>query len=101
MEINYDTIDKDLNSFAIDKIYELLSNFDHEIMNDAKRQFENSIINNKIIVVNKPSQKDIDIFKGNIPPAHGPRAKKDGMIRIYPYIYNKDTEWIINLLLED
>ena len=76
MEINYDTIDKDLNSFAIDKIYELLSNFDHEIMNDAKRQFENSIINNKIIVVNKPSQKDIDIFKGNIPPALGLRAKR-------------------------
>ena len=95
MEINYDKIDKELNSFAIDKIYDLLSNFDHEIMNDAKRQFENSIINNKIIVVNKPSQKDINIFKENIPSAHGPRAKKDGTIHIYPYIYNKDTEWII------
>ena len=95
MEINYDKLDKELNSFAIDKIYDLLSNFDHEIMNDAKRQFENSIINNKIIVVNKPSQKDINIFKENIPSAHGPRAKKDGMIHIYPYIYNKDTEWII------
>ena len=76
MEINYDKIDKELNSFAIDKIYELLSSFDHEIMNDAKRQFENSIINNKIIVVNKPSQKDINIFKENIPSALGLRAKR-------------------------
>lgn len=73
MEINYDKIDKELNSFAIDKIYELLSSFDHEIMNDAKRQFENSIINNKII---EPSQKDINIFKENIPSAHGQEQKK-------------------------
>lgn len=61
-------------------------------MIDAKRQFENSIINNKII---EPSQKDINIFKENITSAHRPRVKKDGMIHIYPYIYNKDTEWII------
>lgn len=101
MEINYEKIDKELNSFVIDKIYEILALFENDILDDAKKQFETAIINNKIITVNQPSQENMDFFKGNIPPAHGPRAKKDGMIHIYPYIYKKDTDWIINHYIDE
>lgn len=101
MEINYDKIDKELNDFAIDKIYVLLSFFGDDIRPAAKEQFENAVIKNKIIVVDYPSNKDIDFFKGNIPSAHGPRTKEDGMIHIYPYIYDKDTDLIIKHYIDE
>lgn len=101
MEINYDKIDKELNDFAIDKIYELLSIFGDDITPAAKEQFENAVIKNRIIAVDQPSNENMDFFKGNIPPAHGPRTKEDGMIHIYPYIYDKDTNLLIKHYIDE
>lgn len=101
MEINYDKINKELNDFAIDKIYELLSIFGDDITPAAKEQFENAVIKNRIIAVDQPSNENMDFFKGNIPPAHGPRTKEDGMIHIYPYIYDKDTNLLIKHYIDE
>lgn len=101
MEINYDKIDKELNDFAIDKIYELLSIFGDDITPAAKEQFENAVIKNRIIAVDQPSNENMDFFKENIPPAHGPRTKEDGMIHIYPYIYDKDTNLLIKHYIDE
>lgn len=101
MEINYDKIDRKLNNFAIDKIYVLLSFFGDNITPAAREQLENAVIKNRIIVVDHPSNKDRDFFKENIPPAHGPRTKEDGMIHIYPYIYDKDTDLLIKHYIDE
>lgn len=101
MEINYDKLDKELNDFTINKIYELLSIFGDDITPAAKEQFENAVIKNRIIAVDQPSNENMDFFKGNIPPAHGPRTKKDGMIHIYPYIYDKGTNLLIKHYIDE
>lgn len=101
MNIDYEKIDKVLNDYAINKIYDILSYFKNFISTDVTEKFENAILNNKIINVNKPSQKDTAFFNNSIPYAHGPRTKNDGMINIYPYLYKKNTDEIINTYINE
>ena len=78
MEIDYKKIDTELNMFAIDVIYEILDKYSSLISEKDKETFIEKITNNRVIVVDMPSKEDEIFFEGNIPKAHGPRAKKDG-----------------------
>ncbi len=96
MEIDYKKIDTELNMFAIDVIYEILDKYSSLISEKDKETFIEKITNNRVIVVDMPSKEDEIFFEGNIPKAHGPRAKKDGLIHIYPYVFrSQSTEEII------
>ncbi|MDE5630304.1 MAG: hypothetical protein K2I70_01765 [Bacilli bacterium] len=96
MKIDYQRIDKELNTFAIDVIYEILDKYSNFISKQEKDNLVEKITHNRAIIVDEPSKEDEDFFQGNIPVAHGPRAKGDRYIHIYPYAFhNKNTEEII------
>lgn len=97
MYIDYLNLEEYLNSYAIELIYDIIEKCGKFMSKDQIVTYENKLSENKIIIVHKPTVEDDIFFKGNIPVAHGPRAKKDGYIHIYPYKYkNKTTKEIID-----
>lgn len=97
MKIDYQKIEEELNKFAIDIIYDILDKYSPFLSDEEKDTFIEKITSNKAIIVDKPCKEDEEFFQGSIPIAHGPRAKGDGYIHIYPYAFrNPNTEEIIS-----
>lgn len=91
MYINYIELDEKLNAYAIDALYDLMEKCGKYLTEEQFSMFENIILKDKIITVEKPNKEDEEFFKGNIPFAHGPRTKNDGLIHVYPYKYENQT----------
>lgn len=101
MEIDYNKIDKVVNKYAIDVIYDILEKYSNYLNEEEKDIFIEKITNNRIIIVDKPNPEDENFFHGDIPTAHGPRAKGDGFIHIYPYRFNNlSTDEIIKSCID-
>lgn len=101
MEIDYGFIDTQINDYAINIVYEILEKYQHFLNDEIINTLTNRIVENRIIKVNEPSKIDESFFKGNIPTAHGPRAKNDGYIHVYPYKYKQmTTEEILNKYID-
>lgn len=102
MGIDYKKIDTELNIIAIDVINEILDKYSPLISEKDKETFIEKITNNRVITVDKPSKEDEIFFEGNIPKAHVPRAKSDGLIHIYPYVFrSQSTEDIIKNCIDN
>lgn len=94
--LDYDKIQQKINDYAVDTIYEIVEKYGKYLSKEQIMQFENIIIGNKAVIVDKNIELDSKFFNGNIPSAHGPRTKNDGFIHVYPYtIKNKNTSEII------
>lgn len=85
MEPNYQLIDEKVNSYAMDVISEILAKYSGIISKEAEEILWRRLNEKKIIIVDKPSVEDDLFFDNDIPTAHGPRTKNDGLIHIYPY----------------
>lgn len=97
MNINYLKIEEELNTYAIETIYDIMEKCGKFMTQEEFEAYEKCILENKVVIVNRPSATDDEFFKGNVPVAHGPRTKKDGYIHVYPHKYkNQDTEQIVN-----
>ncbi len=97
MNINYLKIEEELNSYAIEAIYDIMEKCGKFMTQEEFEAYEKGILENKVIIVNRPSVDDDKFFKGNVPVAHGPRTKKDGYVHVYPYRYkNQNTDQIID-----
>lgn len=87
MDINYERISDVINQYAINQVNEILDTYREDLPDDVVMQFEKSISENRIVIVDKPNEEDLIRFNNNVPSAHGPRTKNDGYIHIYPYKY--------------
>lgn len=101
--IEYVKLNEMLNEYAIDKLYDILERYGANINKETFEELENRILDNRIISVDHPSLDDNKFFNNNIPLAHGPRTKNDGLIHIYPYTRCKnvtDTQELFNKIIE-
>lgn len=95
--VDYIRLNEELNQYAVDAIYDIMERCGKYMTAEQIITYENKIAENKIVIANRYTEEDNIRFKGNIPVAHGPRAKKDGYIHVYPFKYkHADTDGIIN-----
>lgn len=103
-DIEYGKLSEMLNSYAIEKLYDILEKYGVYANKETIEEVENKILTNKIIVVNHPNPEDDEFFNNDIPFAHGPQTKNDGLIHFYPYTRCKDiktTEELFNYIIEN
>lgn len=101
--IEYVKLNEMLNDYAIDKLYDILERYGANADEKTFEELENKILANKIIIVDHPNSEDDKFFNNNIPIAHGPRTKNDGLIHFYPYVRCKNansTDELFNQIIE-
>lgn len=102
-DIEYTRLSEKLNDYAIEKLYDILERVGAEPDKNTFLEVENKILANKIIVVDRPCPEDDEFFHNNVPIAHGPRTKNDGLIHIYPYTRCNNvnnTDELFNYIIE-
>ena len=97
MDLNLSKISSILNDFAIDRIYEIIEKYGFQLNNEQLELFNALITSNRVIRVDYDSEQVRNHYANEqIPAASGPRSWGDGLIHIYPFIFeNKTTEEII------
>lgn len=101
MNIDYELIDKKINSFAMDIISTIISSFSGQLREEDETILWDRLREKKIVIVEKPNLEDDLFFDNNIPTAHGPRTKGDGYIHIYPYKFpHLSTEELIQRYID-
>lgn len=103
MKLNLPKISESLNNYAIDKLYEIIEKYGARLEDECLERFNNLIANNKVIVSHYMDEKVMKHFDGDsIPPASGPRSWEDGLIHIYPFVFEiQETEKIIEKYINE
>lgn len=103
MELNTSKIYEKLNDYAVDKLYEIIEKLGYQLKDEYLETFNVLIANNKVISVHIKNEEVMKHFEGDsIPPASGPRSWKDGLVHIYPFIFDiEDTETVIEKYMNE
>lgn len=103
MYIDYNKILAKINDYAIEKIYDIIEKYGALLHNRQLELLNNLIAGNQVIVIHSNDDKVKEHFKDEtIPPASGPRSWGDGLIHIYPFVYDSlSTDEIIEKYINE